>query len=233
MHMVSGTLDGRIRYAKDASENKKKNYFNNIESHYARALDELREATLFVMACSGAKRARRLSMRWLRRALMREQGGRGGGERVGDEIAAQHGHMLRAEGDGDGSECASLTLADDAHHRLFAHRAHDRARAPEPDNVGAADARPATRTAGGAAVRARGPARGLWLTHSRVWRVGGEACPSPQKQKKKPKSKLKTCSGLLLAANNSCQIIDSDIGRVAILVTFSQTFFTNCRLQSR
>ena len=68
--MVSGTLDGRIRYAKDASENKKKHDFNDIESHYARALDELREATLFVMSSSRANRYRIFSKRLFRMALM-------------------------------------------------------------------------------------------------------------------------------------------------------------------
>jgi uncharacterized protein (UPF0147 family) len=46
----------------------------------------------------------------------------------------------------------------------------------------------------------------------------------PENKKKKPKEQIENLQGsslrLLLRANNSCQIIDSDIGRVAIL-TFS------------
>jgi len=63
----------------------------------------------------------------------------------------------------------------------------------------------------------------LWRTHARLVRVGGDAYPSSENRKKNPKSKLKTCRDLLFVfsfARQQCQIIDSDIGRVAIL-TFS------------
>ena len=85
--MVSGTLDGRIRYAKDARENKKKNYFNNIESHYARALDELREATLFVMSSSRANRYRIFSKRLFRMAFMMGDEGKDGSERKRENVS--------------------------------------------------------------------------------------------------------------------------------------------------
>ena len=90
MHMVSGTLDGRIRYAKDASENKKKNYFNNIESHYARALDELREATLFVMSSSRANRYRIFSKRLFRMAFMIGDEGKDGSERKRENVLSAY-----------------------------------------------------------------------------------------------------------------------------------------------
>ena len=88
--MVSGTLDGRIRYAKDASENKKKNDFNNIESHYARALDELREATLFVMSSSRANRYRIFSKRLFRMAFMIGDEGKDGSERKRENVLSAY-----------------------------------------------------------------------------------------------------------------------------------------------
>ena len=88
--MVSGTLDGRIRYAKVASENKKKHDFNNIESHYARALDELREATLFVMSSSRANRYRIFSKRLFRMAFMIGDEGKDGSERKRENVLSAY-----------------------------------------------------------------------------------------------------------------------------------------------
>lgn len=68
--MVSGALEGRIRYAKDASERSGDDSFDKVESHYERALDELREATLFVMSSSRANRYRTFSKRLFRMAFM-------------------------------------------------------------------------------------------------------------------------------------------------------------------
>ena len=51
--MANGSGDGRIKYAKgDAATREKRLDDLKIESHYVRALDELREATLFVMSSS-------------------------------------------------------------------------------------------------------------------------------------------------------------------------------------
>jgi len=68
--MVSSALEGRIRYAKDARERSGDDSFDKVESHYARALDELREATLFVMSSSRANRYRTFSKRLFRMAFM-------------------------------------------------------------------------------------------------------------------------------------------------------------------
>ncbi len=103
--MANGSGDGRIKYAKgDAATREKQLDDLKIESHYVRALDELREATLFVMSSSRANRYRIFSKRLFRMAFMNTGERKIGSERKREDVLSS-------------CDVATITTSEGGHER--------------------------------------------------------------------------------------------------------------------